>query len=538
MNGAEIMVKCLEKEGVKLVFGYPGATICPFYDVLYHADIRHVLVRTEQNAAHAASGYSRVGNGVGVCIATSGPGATNLITGIATAYMDSIPLVAITGQVSLKDLGKDVFQEADVTGACESFVKHSYLVKNVAELPRVFKEAFYIAATGRPGPVLIDVPVDVQTARAPAFVYPEKAEIMGYKPKTAGHSQQIRKALEAIRQAQRPLLCCGGGVILAGAREEFLEFAQKSKIPVISTMMGIGVMPKDHPGYLGMMGSYGTDAANAALREADLIVLCGARVADRAVGHPEKITARIVHMDIDPAEIGKNIGVDIPIVGDAKNILSAFLQDVPQGHNWVNASRLPPASETERGGKFVNPESFLREISILLEEDAILLCDPGQSQIWAANQFSGKYFLTSGGLGTMGYSLPAAIGAKLCCPARQVIAVCGDGAFQMSMCELASLVGENIPVKILVMDNGRLGMVRELQDQCYGGRHMGTHLGGNPDFVRLAEAYGIPARRVTGNDEALVAAKDMLRHKGPYLLVCKVDPDTTCVRRSAYREET
>ena len=323
ISGAEIMVKCLEKEGVSVTFGYPGAAICPFYDYLYKSQIRHVLVRSEQNAAHAASGYARSACKPGVCIATSGPGATNLITGIATAYMDSIPMVAITGQVNSELLGRDVFQEADITGACEPFTKHSYLVKDPAELPRVFKEAFHIASTGRPGPVLIDVPMDVQQAKVAKFTYPEKAEIVGYKPRTEGHVMQIKKAVKAIEEAKRPILCCGGGVVLANAREEMVEFARNSGIPVCATMMGIGVIPMDSPYYLGMIGMHGRTSANRAMQQADLVILCGARVGDRAVSAPQQIAekAKVIHIDVDPAEIGKNMAVDIPIVGDVKLVL-------------------------------------------------------------------------------------------------------------------------------------------------------------------------------------------------------------------------
>lgn len=538
LTGGEVMVKCLEAEGVEILFGYPGAAICPFYDALYDSPIRHVLVRSEQNAAHMASGYARASGKPGVCVATSGPGATNLITGIATAYMDSIPIIAITGQVNLEQLGRDVFQEADITGACESFTKHSYLVKDAAELPRIFKEAFHIASTGRPGPVLIDVPEDVQEALLESFHYPEKADIPGYKPKTSGHPVQVKRALQAIRQAKRPVICCGGGVVLAGAREEMTAFAQKSGIPIVSTMMGIGVMPMDSPVYLGMIGKFGRGYANRAIGEADLIILCGARVGDRAIALPNQIAeqAQIIHIDIDPAEIGKNMRVDIPIVGDVRQVLAALADKVEpvDCKDWVNRVLQYKREFIPRGEDredYVEPRSFIRTLSSMMEEDAILTADPGQGQIWAAINFTQKEgrFLTSGGLGTMGYALPAALGAKLAKPRRQVLAVCGDGAFQMSLCELATVVASHAPLKVVVFDNRRLGMVREYQNALYSRRHIATHMDGNPDFVALCRAYGISAALAENNRQAEELAAEMLKSPRPYVLVCRVDPETPSV---------
>ena len=538
LTGGEVMVKCLEAEGVEILFGYPGAAICPFYDALYDSPIRHVLVRSEQNAAHMASGYARASGKPGVCVATSGPGATNLITGIATAYMDSIPIIAITGQVNLEQLGRDVFQEADITGACESFTKHSYLVKDAAELPRIFKEAFHIASTGRPGPVLIDVPEDVQEALMESFRYPEKADIPGYKPKTSGHPVQVKRALQAIRQAKRPVICCGGGVVLAGAREEMTAFAQKSGIPIVSTMMGIGVMPMDSPVYLGMIGKFGRGYANRAIGEADLIILCGARVGDRAIALPNQIAeqAQIIHIDIDPAEIGKNMRVDIPIVGDVRQVLAALADKVEpvDCKDWVDRVLQYKREFIPRGEDredYVEPRSFIRTLSSMMEEDAILTADPGQGQIWAAINFTQKEgrFLTSGGLGTMGYALPAALGAKLAKPRRQVLAVCGDGAFQMSLCELATVVASHAPLKVVVFDNRRLGMVREYQNALYSRRHIATHMDGNPDFVALCRAYGISAALAENNRQAEELAAEMLKSPRPYVLVCRVDPETPSV---------
>ncbi len=538
ISGAEMMVKCLELEGVEMAFGYPGAAICPFYDFLSYSHIRHVLVRQEQNAAHAANGYARSSGKPGVCIATSGPGATNLITGIATAYMDSIPLVAITGQVNSELLGRDVFQEADITGACEPFTKHSYLVKRAADLPRVFKEAFHIASTGRPGPVLIDVPVDVQQEEAAEFSYPEKASIIGYKPRTEGHAMQIKKALEAIQKAKRPILCCGGGVVLAGAREELIAFAENSGIPVCATMMGIGVIPMDNPHYLGMIGMHGRSSANRAMQEADLVILCGARVGDRAVSAPQQIAEKavVIHIDIDPAEIGKNMPVDIPIVGDIRKVLRILAEKVERtsSQDWVERavgykSKYPSRGEPRTDS--VEPRVFIRDLSAMMEDNAILVADVGQNQIWCARNFNVKEgrFLTSGGLGTMGYSIPAAIGAKLAKPHRQVVAVCGDGAFQMSMCELATICQENANVKIIIMENHFLGMVKEFQDRLYGRRYTATVLNGDPDFVKLAQAYGIEAACAATNEEAKELAKKMLESPRPFILVCRVDPDVPSI---------
>ena len=538
-SGAEIMAKCLEKEDVRLIFGYPGAAICPFYDQLVPAGIRHVLVREEQNAAHMASGYARCSGKVGVCVVTSGPGATNLITGIATAYMDSIPLVVISGQVNSWLLGRDVFQEADITGACESFTKHSYLVKDAADLPRVFCEAFHIASTGRPGPVLIDVPTDIQNQDVPTWQYPAKADIRGYKPRTQGHALQVRKAAKAIAEAQRPIICCGGGVVLANAREEMIAFAKKSGIPVCATMMGIGVMPMDSDYYMGMIGMHGRESANRTMQQADLVLLCGARVGDRAVSAPQQIAeqAKIIHIDVDPAEIGKNMPVDIPIVGDVRLVLHSLTElvtdtvpDAWKQQVQENKNKYPPRGEPRED--FVEPRVFIRDLSAMMKEDAILTADVGQNQIWAARNFNVKEgrFLTSGGLGTMGYSVPAAIGAKMAKPRRQVVAVCGDGSFQMSMCELGTLVQNATPVKIIIMENGTLGMVREFQDKLYNSRYIGTTLtGGEPDFVKLADSYGIHAALAKNNAQAKEKAAEMLAYDGPYILVCRVDPSTPTI---------
>ncbi len=535
ISGAEIIVKCLEKENVSVVFGYPGAAICPFFDKLYDSDIRAILVRQEQNAAHAASGYARALTTVGVCVATSGPGATNLITGIATAYMDSIPMIAITGQVKSELIGRDVFQEADITGACEPFVKHSYLVTKTGDLPRIFKEAFHIARTGRPGPVLIDIPVDIQQNTTDDFFYPEKVDIIGYKPSVKGHPMQIRRALELIKKSERPIICAGGGVLSSGAKPKLREFVAKTKIPVISTMMGIGVMSSDDPLYAGMLGSFGTAAANKAIHNADLVILCGARVGDRAVAAPDQIfeRANVIHIDIDPAEIGKNMKTNVPIVGDMKNVLSDMLEavDYSTPQEWLNTVsewKTSLAAKPEEFEGFVEPKSFISRLSSMLRPKAILIADVGQNQIWCANSFkmSDGRFLTTGGMGTMGYSVPAAVGAKLARPDRDVVAVCGDGSFQMSLNELATIAQNKLNVKIIVMRNKMLGMVREIQDMQYNGRHAVTELDNIPDFLKIAEAYGIDAALAQTNREAEAYAEEMLESDNAFVLVCNVHPQT------------
>ena len=539
ISGADIMVKCLEAENVSVVFGYPGAAICPFYDSLYSSDIKHVLVRQEQNAVHAASGYARAKSTVGVCAATSGPGATNLITGIATANMDSIPIIAITGQVRSDLIGRDVFQEADITGACEPFVKHSYLVNKTEDLPRIFKEAFHIATTGRPGPVLIDIPIDIQQKKIEEFVYPDSVNIVGYKPNTKGHTVQIKRAVELIKKSKRPIIVAGGGVLSSGAKLKLVEFAEKTGIPVLSTMMGIGVMPSEHELYMGMLGTFGKAPANRALHESDLVIVCGARLGDRAVATPDQMGERVkvIHIDIDPADIGKNVKTTIPIVGDMKNVVNNLLDEIGDykvAKQWSETikswkTQLSRAPKTFDG--FVEPRSFIGKLSSMLRSKAILVADVGQNQIWCANNFKIREgrFLTTGGMGTMGYSIPAAIGAKFARPSRDVVAVCGDGSFQMSLNELATIVQNDLAVKIIVMKNSRLGMVRELQDNHYGHRHAATILNDAPDIELLAKAYGIKCARASTNEQAEEAAKEMVNSDKAFILVCDVYPDTPSI---------
>ncbi len=519
ITGAEAMVKCLEKEGVSVVFGYPGAAICPFYDKLSASSVRHVLVRQEQNAGHAASGYARISGKPGVCVATSGPGATNLITAVATSYMDSVPIVAITGQVSLELLGRDVFQEADITGACAPFVKHSYLVTDARDIPRVFREAFHIASTGRPGPVLIDVPVNIQTAPL-SFKYPENVTIRGYNPNLRGHAFQIKKATSAISAAQRPLICAGGGVFDSDAREALRCFAETTGIPVVSTMMGLSTLPYAHPLNLGMVGMYGSALANRAVFECDTLIVIGARLGDRAMsagGSRMTDNTFIIHIDIDPAEIGKNIGTDIPIVGDVRTVVSQLMESPPRPDTgaWLarlEALRALTPSGISGGSGAPDMREFMRLLSEKADSDAIVAADVGLNQIYAASGYRVRdgRFITSCGMGTMGYALPAACGAKLAAPERQVIVVMGDGGFQMSMNELATAVQNGVALKLVVYTNRTLGMVHELQREHYSGNFTAVSLGYEPDIQLIAEAYGIKHLRLESMSEADAAIGALL----------------------------
>ncbi len=533
MNGAQAMIKCLENEGVEMIFGYPGVAICPFYDAVLDSDIRTVLVRSEQNAAHAASGMARVTGKVGVCAVTSGPGATNLITGIATAFADSIPMICITGQVKSELIGSDVFQEADITGATESFVKYSYLVKNVEDIPRIMKEAFYIANTGRKGPVLIDVPIDIQQATIKKFKYPEEVSLRTYKPTIKGHAVQMKKVMAELEKAKRPVICAGGGVLLSDAVKEMREFAHKYRVPVVSTMMGIGAMPTQDELYFGMVGNNGVPHANRAMNEADMVIMVGARVADRAVNQPEIITRNkiLVHMDVDPAEIGKNAGPTIPLVGDAKHIFADMLQtEINADHEeWIQTLTGYTKSMAHRRNPdpmYVDPAAFVRKLSEKMDPNGIYVADVGQNQIWSCRNYQMRdgSFLTSGGMGTMGYSIPAAMGAKLGCPERQAVAVCGDGSFQMSMCELATMRQHGAAAKVVVMKNGFLGMVREYQTKTYNNRFSVVDLSGSPDLSKIAEAYGVPFIRVTNMREADEAIERFLEKDETVLMEILVHP--------------
>lgn len=538
ITGAQAVVQILKKHEVDLVFGYPGGAILPVYDALRQSSIKHVLVRHEQNAAHAASGYARVTGKTSVCIATSGPGATNLITGIATAYMDSIPMVIITGQVPLSAVGRDVFQEVDIVGATFAFTKHNYLVKKAADLPRILNEAFHLASTGRQGPVLIDLPKDIAEE---FFQYKDNTnvEINSYKPTYQGHPKQVQRIVQAISECSRPVICAGGGIISANAAEELRQLAEKCQIPVATTLMGIGAFPKDHPLSVGMLGFHGAQYSNLTVDNADLIFILGARAGDRAVRKMEEFgrKAKVVHVDVDPAEIGKNVNVTIPIVGDLKVVLEDILKYVkPRTDNvgwlenieaWKRENKLTYPQE----GK-LKPQYILEQLNHVTNADTIVTTDVGQHQM-----FSGAYyctrkprtFLTSGGMGTMGYGLPAAVGAQLGKPDSPVILITGDGSFQMNMPELATVVQEQLPVKIIVFNNNALGMVRELQMHFHERQYYQVHMKGNPDFVKLADAYGIPAKRITEKQDVLHALQDMFNTPGPSLVEFMVDVEVNVV---------
>ena len=537
MIGADAIVKCLEKENVEVLFGYPGVAICPFFNSILNTDIEAILVRTEQNAAHAASGYARVTGKVGVCVATSGPGATNLITGIATAYADSIPLVCFTGQVDSKLLGYDTFQEADITGAVESFVKYSYLVRDVKDLPRIIKEAFHIASTGRKGPVLIDLPMDIQNSPISKFEYPEEVNLRTYKPTVKGHAVQIKKVMNELAKCKRPIICCGGGVLLSDARKELRDFAHRFNIPVVSTLMGISAMPTNDPLYFGMVGNNGKYYANKAMNESDLLIMIGARVADRAVSQPDLITNNkvLVHIDVDPAEIGKQVGPHIPLVGDIKHIFNDIEKEEGFDNNfseWVNTlySYKEQAPKRKAPSKdYVDPAEFIRLLSEKMDDDAIYVADVGQNQMWSCGYYVSKNgrFLTSGGMGTMGYSIPAAMGAKRADKSRQVVAVCGDGSFQMSFMELATMQQYKIPTKIFIFHNGYLGLVREYQHNTYKANYSVVDLTGSPDFSHIAKAYDMEFTCLKNMDGIENEINKILGYDGPMLIEVMIDPMDT-----------
>ncbi len=530
MNGADAIVKCLQEQGVDTVFGYPGVAITPLFDSLYRAGVKSILVRQEQNAGHAASGYARVTRKPAVCIATSGPGATNLITGIATAYADSIPMIAITGQVSTKLLGKDVFQEADITGSCEPFVKYSYMVHDAKDLPRIFREAFHIASTGRQGPVLIDIPIDVQEDEI-EFKEPEQISIRGYKPKVTGHAYQIKKVVEAMKKAKRPLICAGGGVILGNAEEIVQQYCEKYNIPLVTTMMGVGSMPKRHPLFFGMLGTNGKPYANRAVAESDLLIIVGARVNDRSIGALSKIEQNrlIVHIDIDTAEIGKNIGPTIPLVGDAKLIFEKLMEydmdvDYKEWAEHLSEIKHSCVDHREFYEGFVHPCLFVENLTEQMEEDAIYCADVGQNQLWSADNYVMKKgrFLTTGGFGTMGYSIPAAIGAKMAAPDKQVVAVCGDGSFQMSLNELATMRQNNVPLKVIVMKNMYLGLVREYQYNKYDSRYTMVSLEEIPNLAKIAEAYGMDYFHLGHMEQMEDKIRDFLACENAALMVVEI----------------
>jgi acetolactate synthase, large subunit, biosynthetic type len=548
MTGADAIVRCLELEKVSYVFGYPGVAICPFFDSLESTDIESILVRTEQNAAHEANGYARISGKPGVCAVTSGPGATNVITGIATAFADSIPLIVITGQVESRLLGSDVFQEADICGASESFVKYSYTLRNAEEIPKVFKEAFHIAMTGRKGPVLIDIPIDVQKASLRKFQYPDDLKMRTYKPTVQGNPVQIKRLFQRLENVKKPILCVGGGVHLAGVSEKVREFSHKFNIPVVSTMMGLGTMQDIDPLYFGMVGNNGRSYGNKAMNRAELIIMMGARVADRSISQPDLITENktLVHIDVDPAEIGKNAGPEIPLVGDLSSVLDSLLHveaelSYPDWMEELNGIKeetellIEKKKKEELNATLVNPHYFLRELNLALQDDAIYVADVGQNQLWSCKHYKMKEgrFLTSGGMGTMGYSLPAAIGAyfaekEIACledrkNKKEIIAVMGDGAFQMSLMELATLRQYSAGVKIIVFHNGVLGLVRQYQKTAYKEHYSMIDLSGNPDLSMLSKAYGLSYFSVKENKEVKESIRAFLDKEENGILEVFVD---------------
>ncbi len=537
MTGAEMVVKTLERNGVKVVFGYPGAANCPIIDKLSFSSIKHILTRNEQGAAHMASGYARVAKQAGVCTATSGPGATNLITGIATAYMDSIPMVALTGQVGTKFIGKDAFQEVDITGATLPFTKHSYLVKDGLEIGRIVNEAFHIANTGRPGPVLIDFPMDILKAE---FDYPEEepeVNIRGYKLTGRANESQIKKVADAIKSSRKPVILAGGGITISDATNEFRKFVKETDIPVVSTMMGIGNLPTNNPRYYGMIGSHGVKRANMIFNRSDLVIAMGTRLGDRTVANVKGLegTNKLIHIDIDPAEIGKNIQPYIPVVGDIKDVLEQLTPQIAgykAPKEWIEEteelkSRFTHTPVCEDTG-FVNPRYFLKTLAEKTSSDVYLTTEVGQNQIWCANNFtynSPRSLLTSGGFGTMGYGLPAAIGASVAANgSKPVIAVMGDGSFQMDLPEMGTMVQWDVRVKMILFQNRRLGMVHEHQYLLYKSNYQAVTIENKPDFETLALAYGIKSSTVTENSGVSEAIDRLLSDDQSYLLVVNVSP--------------
>jgi acetolactate synthase-1/2/3 large subunit len=558
-TGAQILVDALQKENVEVLFGFPGGQVIPIFDALY--DVKKpkvILVRHEQAAAHAADGYARATGRVGVCLATSGPGATNLVTGIATAYMDSIPMVALTGQVPTKVLGSDAFQEADIAGITRSITKHNFLVKTVEEFPVTLKQAFYIARTGRPGPVLVDIPADVSRAFLDNYEYPDAVSIRSYKPNMVGHVRQIKRAAEAIAQSKRPVIYAGGGIILSGAHRELRELAETINAPVTLTLMGLGGFPGDHPLFIGMPGMHGSRAANAALEQTDLLISVGVRFDDRVTGNVDHFAqeAKVIHMDIDPSAIAKIIKVDIPVVGDAKMILVELNKIVvarrpDEWNSRIDALKAdgiftykPSESDAE-----IKPQMVIETLYKITQGNAIVATDVGQHQMWTAHYYKfiePRTLLSSGGLGTMGFGLPAAMGAAMANPGKPVIDVAGDGSIQMNIQELATISLNRIPVKIVIINNGWLGMVRQWQDLFYNKRRSSTclrrqtggvcddctpdgkcRLEGNyvPDFISLAKSYGIPGFRATRTSEVEAVLKKGLAVDGPALMEFMVIED-------------
>lgn len=530
ITGSEILLRCLLLEGVDCVFGYPGGAVLYIYDAMYaYKDFKHVLTRHEQGAIHAADGYARASGKVGVCIATSGPGATNLVTGIATAFMDSVPLVVITGNVASSLIGTDAFQEADITGITMPITKHSYLVRDVEELPRIIHEAFHIANTGRKGPVLIDIPKDISAAQTLFVPQTEPVTIRGYNPTVLPNKIQLDKLTQAISEAERPFILAGGGVVYSGGHEALYEFVRKTEIPITTTLLGLGAFPSGHDLWTGMPGMHGTYTSNQAIQQSDLLICIGARFDDRVTGKLDGFApqAKIVHIDIDPAEIGKNVATDIPIVGDVKAVLELLTQSVKRAdladpwraqiQQWKNEK---PYSYKD-SNTVLKPQWVIELLNETTKGGAIVTTDVGQHQMWAAQYYKfnqPRSWVTSGGLGTMGFGFPSAIGAQMANPDRLVISINGDGGMQMCSQELAICAINNIPVKIVIINNEVLGMVRQWQELIYNNRYSHIDLAGSPDFAKLAEAYGVKGLRATNKEEARRAWQEALDTPGPVVV--------------------
>jgi len=534
MTGAQILCESLIKEGVEVIFGFPGGYVLPLYDTLpQYPQLHHILVRHEQGAAHAADGYARATGKVGVCLATSGPGATNLVTGIANAHLDSVPMVALTGQCATAFIGKDAFQEVDITGITLPITKHNYQVTDVGDMARTVKEAFYLARTGRPGPVLIDLPRDILVEQT-EFSYPTRVDLPGFKLTLNGHPTQIKKAVKLISEAKRPLIIAGRGVNISGAYSELKQFSETAQIPVVTTLLGISCFPESHALSFGMLGMHGMAYANLAVDGCDLLIAIGMRFDDRATGKVSTFAphAKIIHIDLDPAEIGKNVRVDVPIVGDVKRVLNVLNKQVaPIEHrDWIlqlDKWRHEHPSVNIRDTAELLPQYVVRQIYEATRGEAIIVTGVGQNQMWAAQHYwydKPNTFISSGGLGTMGFELPAAIGAKVGRPGDTVWCIAGDGGFQMTIQELATMVQEKVAVKIAILNNGYLGMVRQWQELFYEKRYVATPIS-CPDFVKVAEAYCVAAERVERKEDVIPAIDRAMKHEGPYLIDFMVEPE-------------
>ncbi|MEH7386289.1 acetolactate synthase large subunit [Bacillus sp. JJ1521] len=534
MNGSQMLIEALKRENVEVIFGYPGGAVLNIYDSLYDSGIFHVLSRHEQGGIHAAEGYARISGKPGVVIATSGPGATNIVTGLADAMIDSIPLVVFTGQVASTVIGSDAFQEADILGITMPITKHSYQVRDVKDLPKIIKEAFYIATTGRPGPVLIDIPKDM-TVNEAEFDYDQEIHLPGYQPTIQPNHLQIRKLVEAVSQAKKPVILAGAGVIFAKAAMELREYVEQQNIPLTHTLLGLGGFPADHPLYLGMAGMHGTYTANMALHESDLLISIGARFDDRVTGNLKHFApnATIAHIDIDPAEIGKNVPTKIPVVGDAKEVLKSLVhQNGKPGDSQGWREKLAgwkaeyplvyKPSEEE-----LKPQKLIELIYKFTEGEAIVTTDVGQHQMWAAQYYhftKPNRWVTSGGLGTMGFGLPSSIGAQLADKSSTVVAILGDGGFQMTSQELSVIQELNLPIKIIILNNKALGMVRQWQELFYKERYSHSLIPNQPDFMKLADAYGIKGLKASNDKEAELVLKEALEYEGPVLMDFSVTP--------------